>query len=235
MCGRYSQTSGTAELVAAFDLAPSDLTVQPRFNFAPGQTGPVALEGAEEKPVLRLMRWGLVPSWAKDEKIGYRMINARAETVGRKPAFKRLFKSRRCLVLADGFYEWSRPEKGRTKVPFRFVLKAGEPFALAGLWDSWKGGPEGALETYTIVTTRANELVGKIHERMPVILDRAGRLEWLSPGAGEESLAPLLEPFDPGAMEGYRVSPRVNKAGNEDPGLILPWEGEEHGENGLFG
>ncbi len=230
MCGRYSQTSDTEALTAEFGLNPSGAAVQPRFNFAPGQMGPVALDVGEDRPILRLMRWGLVPAWAEDEKIGYRMINARAETVDQKPAFKRLFKSRRCLVLVDGFYEWSRPGKGGTKVPYRFTMAGGRPFALAGLWDSWRAGQDKALETYTIITTRANELVGRVHDRMPVILNKEDRRVWLDGESGEERLLGLLGPYDPGSMEGYRVSPGVNKPSNEDESLILPWEEQK----GLF-
>ena len=179
MCGRYSQTSDTPTLLAQFDLAPSELMVEPRFNLAPGQMGPVALPADEGLPRLALMRWGLVPSWAKEEKIGYKMINARAETVESKPAFQRRFKTGRCLVLADGFYEWRKDQGGRTKVPFRYTLKGGQPFAMAGLWDSWSGEEGKVLLTYTIITTSANELVGRIHPRMPVILDnRAGAGGW---------------------------------------------------------
>ena len=235
MCGRYSQTSDTEGLVAEFDLAPSLLKVQPRFNFAPGQGGPVALDVGEDRPALRIMRWGLVPSWARDEKIGFRMINARAETVGQKQVFKRLFKSRRCLVLADGFYEWSRSDRGKAKVPYRFTVQGGRPFALAGLWDSWTAGPgEGPLETYTIITTRANSLVGRVHERMPVILRKSDQPVWLDREAPEEKLGSLLEPYDSEAMKGYRVSARLNKAGRDDPSLILPQEEEPDEEPGLF-
>ena len=168
------------------------------------------------------MRWGLIPSWAKEEKVGFRMINARAETIDSKPAFKKLFKTRRCLVLADGFYEWRQDSGGKAKAPYRFVLREGRPFAMAGLWDAWSEGQGPALLTYTIITTSANKVVGRVHPRMPVILDARGRREWLDRAAGPERLAELLKPFDSSAMEGYRVSSGVNKPANDHENLILP-------------
>jgi putative SOS response-associated peptidase YedK len=224
MCGRYTQTSDAETLFSEFDLTPSETVVEPRYNLAPAQMGPVALDIGEGKPALKLMRWGLVPAWAKEERVGFKMINARAETIDTKPAFKRLFKSRRCLVLADGFYEWKSAGKGETKIPYRFTLKGGRPFALAGLWDRWGKGEDGILETYTIVTTSANDLVGQIHPRMPVILDPEGRTGWLDPDSGEDSLRQLLAPFEAGEMVGHRVSTLVNKPVNDDKGLILPVE-----------
>lgn len=221
MCGRYSQTSDASALRAEFGLAPSNIAVEPRFNFAPRQVGPVAVGTGEDSPGLRLMRWGLVPAWAKEERIGYKMINARAETVNIKPSFKRLFKMRRCLVLADGFYEWKRAEKGGEKAPYRFTLKDGRPFAMAGLWDGWRGNDNGILETYTILTTSANDLVRRIHDRMPVILRTGDRDGWLDQKAGEDRLQALLRPHDPRKMKGYRVSTKVNKPGNDDQSLLL--------------
>ncbi len=230
MCGRYTQTSDADTLLLEFDLAPTEIAVEPRYNLAPGQMGPVAIDTGEDRPVLKLMRWGLVPSWAKEERIGYKMINARAETIETKPAFRRLFKSRRCLVLADGFYEWNGIEKGKTKIPYRFTIRGGRPFALAGLWDRWRGDNDKTLDTYTIITTSANDLVGLVHERMPVILGSRAKTVWLDRNSGRDSLPALLKPYDPEEMEVHRVSTLVNKPIHDDPSLILP----DQGDPGLF-
>ena len=168
MCGRYTQTLAGPILLSRFRLEETVLDLKPRYNIAPGQEAAVVVR--EETTTLAAMRWGLVPSWAKEPAIGNRMINARAETITEKPSFKRLIERRRCLVPADGFYEWRREAKG--KVPMRFILKSREPFAFAGLWDRWRN-PEGAeLRTFTIITTAANELMRPVHDRMPVILAR---------------------------------------------------------------
>ena len=222
MCGRYSQTSDVSALVAEFGLAPCGLEVEPSFNFAPGQVGPVAVATEEDIPELRLMRWGLVPAWAKEERIGYRMINARAETVRVKPAFRKLFKTRRCLVLADGFYEWSRTGKGGPKIPHRFTVRGGAPFAMAGLWDGWLGNGDKILETFTILTTAANDLVGRIHDRMPVILSAGDRSAWIDENSSPEQLQALLKPHDPREMESRQVSAGLNRPGSRDEASALP-------------
>lgn len=167
MCGRFTLRVPAAELVEIFRLLRRP-DVQPRYNIAPTQ--PVAVvRRIDRGRELSMLRWGLVPSWAKDPKIGARMINARAETVATKPAFRTALRRRRCLVPADGFYEWAK-SAGGTKQPHYITRRDGRPFAFAGLWESWDGPDGSSIESCTIVTTEANDLVGRIHDRMPVIL-----------------------------------------------------------------
>ena len=163
----------------------------------------------------------MIPSWAKEESIGNRMINARAETVAEKPSFRNSFKRRRCLVPADGFYEWKKPTGGGRKIPMRIVLKDKEPFAFAGLWDTWVN-PEGEeVESFTIITTQANELLRRIHDRMPVILAEEQEATWLDQDADAQELLSMLKPF-PGEMEAYPVSTLVNSPSNDDQRCISP-------------
>ena len=180
MCGRFSQAKDLEELYDEFTFIdePFDDIIQPRYNIAPSQLSPVIIN-EEGKNKLRMFKWGLVPSWSKNTKIGYRMINARAETISEKPSFKKPFKSRRCLVIADGFYEWQRPDK-KTKIPHRFIMKDRKLFAMAGLWDIWEKEAE-PLYTFTIITTSENELMKPVHDRMPVILPKENRQIWLEP------------------------------------------------------
>jgi len=223
MCGRYTQSRDSVYLQDRFKFVPSEIELQPRYNIGPGQTAPVVV-GADPRE-LKLMRWGLIPHWAKEEKIGYRMINARADTLNSKPSFKGLLRKRRCLVLADGFYEWAKSKDMKVKTPFRYILKGGDPFAMAGLWTSWKA-PDGSwLESYTIITTDSNELVSAVHDRMPVILPEEKEGTWLDPGMTDPYvLAELLNPYPAGLMEGYEVSRRVNPPANEGEELVRPVE-----------
>jgi len=224
MCGRYTQSRETAAIETRFKFAPSEIELMPMYNIAPGQTAPVVV-GADPRE-LKLMRWGLIPHWAKEEKIGYRMINARAETLNSKPSFKGLLRKRRCLVLADGFYEWAKSKDKKVKTPLRYILKGGEPFAMAGLWTSWKAPDETWLESYTIITTESNELVAEVHDRMPVILAEEKEGAWLDPRlADPEELAQLLKPYPADLMEGYQVSRRVNSPANEGEELIRSLDG----------
>lgn len=211
MCGRYSQAADLKTLKRRFGLE-GEVALKPRYNLAPSQEGPVVVGNSPRR--LKLMRWGLVPSWAEGPSLGPRLINARAETLAERPAFHRAFQSRRCLVLADGFYEW-RKEKG-AKVPMRFVLRNREPFAFAGLWETWKDpqGPE--LQSFTIVTTGANELLKPVHDRMPAILRPEQEALWLDAGFNDtRALSRLLAPYPPEEMEGYAVSPLVNSPRND--------------------
>jgi putative SOS response-associated peptidase YedK len=219
MCGRYTQTKPPGEIKRQLAFIGDEALLQPRYNIAPAQAAPVILASRE----LTLMRWGLVPLWAKEAQIGNRMINARAETVQDKPAFKRLLGHRRCLVPADGFYEWQGA--GRARQPFRFRLKSDAPFAFAGLWDQWHA-PEGhALNTFTILTTTANEVVRPVHDRMPVMLGPDGCEQWLAPSAQpSESLLRLLTPFPPDLMMCYPVSPLVNSPKFDGPECIQPFQ-----------
>jgi putative SOS response-associated peptidase YedK len=166
-----------------------------------------------------MLRWGLIPSWANDPEIGNRMINARAETVAEKPSYRKAFKKSRCLILADGFYEWQKTDSG--KQPFHIRMQDGSPFAFAGLWESWDKGD--GLRSCTIITTDANDLVGEVHNRMPVILHPEDYEMWLDPDFDErEPLTTLLKPFPAEAMETYMVSRRVNKPSNNEPGVVEP-------------
>src|SRR5581483_28759 len=225
MCGRYTQTTDLETLQRRFEFDSGGVTLEPRYNLAPGQQAPVVVEAGAK--VLKPMRWGLVPYWAKEASIGYKMINARAETLAEKSSFKKSFRERRCLVLADGFYEWCKLKGKRTGVPMRFILKSREPFAFAGLWDAWKR-PEGdVLLSFTIITTGANELLRSVHDRMPVILRPQDEDKWLDPDLKNiDHLVPLLMPYPSDMMEGYEVSTLVNSPKNDVPECILPERGQ---------
>jgi len=205
-----------------FDNLPN---LAPRYNIAPTQLAPV-VRRLRDGPgrELVLLRWGLIPAWSKDASGGARMINARADTAAEKPAFRAAFRARRCLVPADGFYEW-RTEEGR-KQPFRIGFKGGATFAFAGLWESWtvRDGPETgtAIETYTVLTTDANAKLSPIHDRMPVILPPADWTAWLDPATPGEAAQAMLRPHPPEPMAFYRVSMRVNSVRNDDAECIAP-------------
>ncbi|PSH05591.1 MAG: hypothetical protein CXZ00_00110 [Acidobacteria bacterium] len=216
MCGRY-HLSRKKELIAdRFGVEPEDDWV-PRYNLAPAQDILVIRQRPDEpKRFVSRMRWGLIPYWAKDASIGNKLINARAETVATKPAFRDSLKRRRCLVPTDGFYEWVR--SGKTKTPYCFTMADDSVFAFAGIWDSWRS-PEGKIiETCSIITTEANSLCADIHDRMPVILPYDAYDQWLDPGfENPEEICDLLKPFDPALMKRYEVSSRVNLVKNDDP------------------
>jgi putative SOS response-associated peptidase YedK len=222
MCGRFTlraPASVVAEQFALFDVAP----FQPRFNVAPTQPVAVVRRMAVEEPQRELawLRWGLIPSWAADPAIGGRMINARAETAAQKPAFRTALRRRRCLVVADGFYEWQKA--GPRKQPYFVRLRDDRPFGFAGLWESWEGPDHAAIESCTILTTEANELVRPIHDRMPVIVAPADYERWLDPGVqGAEAVRPLLRPYPSEAMTAYPVGPRVNSPAHDDPECVEP-------------
>ncbi len=194
----------------------------PRFNVAPSQSVAIvrrARDAPDDRRQLAWLRWGLVPSWAGDPAIGNRMINARAETAAEKPAFRAALRSRRCLVVADGFYEWQRV--GNRKQPYFFHLRNDRPFAFAGLWEIWQAPDQSRIESCTLLTTVANELVRPIHDRMPAILASADYAQWLDAGEEEpKRLKSLLGPYPSEAMAAYPVGPRVNNPGNDDPGCI---------------
>ena len=218
MCGRYSLTTAPEALrrLFEFDNRPN---LAARYNIAPTQEVPV-VRGSAAGRTLAHLRWGLIPSWAKDRSMASKMINARAETVAEKPAFRAAYAKRRCLVPADGFYEW-RTEDG-AKQPFRIGMKGGGAFAFAGLWESW-ADPEGgddAVETFTILTTAANAKLHAIHHRMPVILPQELYAAWLDPAADPHAIA--LGPYPGEPMAFYRVSTRVNYVRNDDPGCVEP-------------
>ena len=221
MCGRFTLTNPDQDLALQFDL-PEIPDLQPRYNIAPTQ--PVAaVRVAPESAVreLALLHWGLIPFWAKDPKIGSRMINARSETAAEKPSFRAAFRRRRCLVAADGFYEWQKLNDG--KQPFYIRLHDGKPFAFAGLWEHWEG-PDGAvIESCTLLTTEPNDVIRPLHNRMPVILQPRDYDLWLDPEVQQtEQLQPLLGPYLPGDMEAYPISRWVNSPRNDDPRCIEP-------------
>lgn len=219
MCGRFSQSLTSEAIAEAFQLAEIP-DWQPRYNIAPTQLIP-AIVGAESGDhQFKPFRWGLIPSWAKDPTIGAKLINARSETVVEKPSFRSAFKQRRCLILADGFYEW-RKQLGK-KQPFYFRLKNGSPFAFAGLWERWHDSDDNRLETCTILTTEANQTVAQVHDRMPVILDAGSYDRWLNPSQSSESLRALLRPYDDTLMAAYPVGPGVNSARNDTSDCTVP-------------
>ncbi len=216
MCGRYSITTNPEAMRRLFRFLNPVPDLPPRYNAAPTQLLPVVRRGRGGARELVMLRWGLVPSWAKEPDIGYRMINAKAETVAEKPAYRTAFMRRRCLVPADGFYEWQQHSK--QKQPYRITLKDGALFALAGLWERWQRGGE-PLETFTVIVTEANELIGPIHDRMPVIIGPADHDAWLEAADTTIPMA-LLQPYPAGEMRAYPVSRRVNAAKNDDPEVI---------------
>ena len=222
MCGRYLITSTVEAIRHVFDVLESP-NLQVRYNVAPTQQVPV-IRRAESGRELVQMRWGLVPSWAKDLSIGAKMINARAETVAEKPAFRSAFKQRRCLLPADGFYEWKRADDGG-KQPYWIRLDQDTPFAFAGLWEVWSD-PEGTrIETCTIITTTANQSLEPIHHRMPVIVAPSDFETWLAaPGDDRASLQALLRPYPDQTIKASPVSRHVNNARNDDPGCLQPAE-----------
>lgn len=219
MCGRYTIHVPTRALMALFDL-PEVPDLLPRYNVAPSQEVPVVRQSGETRE-LTLLRWGLIPFWSQDPKKGPSPINARAESAPEKPAFRAAFRHRRCLLPADGFYEWQKV--GTHKQPVLFRMKDEGPFAFAGLWDRWEG-PEGrVIESCTLLTTEPNELVASVHDRMPVILPPEAYARWLDPQAHDPArLQPLLRPYPAAEMSATRVSSRVNSPRADDAGLIAP-------------
>ncbi|MGN7388386.1 SOS response-associated peptidase [Sporosarcina sp. SAFN-015] len=222
MCGRFTLFAPYYEIIDRFDIesafAESDYI--PSYNIAPSQQV-VAIINDGQKNRLGHLRWGLIPPWAKDEKIGYKMINARAETVAEKPSYRKAFQKQRCILPADSFYEWQR--RDGEKIPMRIRLKNDELFAIAGLWESWKS-PEGKIiHTCTAITTEPNDLMKPIHDRMPVILKREDEAAWLDPrNADIDFLGNMLMPFDEEQMEAYSVSSAVNSPKNNEESLIVP-------------
>ncbi|KPK60829.1 MAG: hypothetical protein AMJ59_04305 [Gammaproteobacteria bacterium SG8_31] len=219
MCGRFAFYS-PAEAVSRLFSAEAETDLVPRYNIAPTQSAPVVRRDEEGVRRLSLLRWGLIPFWAKDPSIGSRMINARAETVATKPAFRQAYRKRRCLVLADGFYEWQKVGSG--KIPWYIWHGAGAPFAMAGLWESWRGRDDTPLETCTILTTAAGASLAAIHHRMPVVLDSEGVETWLDPEPDGARLAAIPERARLAPMEARKVSRRVNSPANEGADLIQP-------------
>ncbi|WP_166132911.1 SOS response-associated peptidase [Nocardioides ochotonae] len=242
MCGRYASSRSPEELVEEFDVAETmiEAALEPDYNVAPTKEVYAVVERppsreSEESPrrQLRVLRWGLVPSWAKDPSIGNRMINARMETVAEKPAYRKAFAARRCLLPADGYFEWyATDEKGRNgkpvKQPFFIRPRDGGSLAMAGLYEIWRD-PDKAEDdparfrwTCTVITTDAEDSLGRIHDRMPLMVERERWHDWLDPQAPQDTLLDLLTPAEPGRLEAYAVSRAVNNVRNNDPSLVEP-------------
>jgi putative SOS response-associated peptidase YedK len=219
MCGRFSQ-SKSAETIAQVFQVNNVPPLTPRYNIAPTQQIQTILQNAEQSQrEFQILHWGLIPSWAKAPKMGARMINARAETVAEKPSFRAAFKQRRCLILADGFYEWQQQQK--KKQPFYFRMNDEHPFAFAGLWEHWKSGDGEVINSCTILTTEPNDLMRPVHNRMPVIIDPKDYDLWLDTEVKTpELLQPLLHPYSAEEMTAYPVSTKVNKPVNDSAELI---------------
>lgn len=220
MCGRFVLEHSPEQLTKAYRLSSSP-ALSPRYNIAPSQKIAVVRQHNGGDRELAHLQWGLVPSWAKDPAIGYKMINARAETVHEKPSFRQAFRTRRCIIPASGFYEWV--QVGKEKIPHYIRLRDGEVMSLAGLWERWKS-PEGEeLETCTILTTAANSLVKKLHDRMPVILHREEFDLWLDRDIDDvDRLAGLFHPYPSDQLEEYAVSKEVNSPSNDSSECIVP-------------
>lgn len=221
MCGRFTLTTPTKDLATLFDLE-SVPNLEPRYNIAPTQAVAAVRLTPGAHREFTLMRWGLIPSWAKDPGIGNSLINARAETVAEKPSFRTAFKRRRCLIPADGFFEWQKQEK--RKQPYFIGLKDYRPFAFAGLWEHWEGGDGSVVDSCTIITTTANERVQPLHDRMPVILQPADYADWLDPNTHVDFLMHLLRPYAAEEMIAFPVSNVVGNPANDLPACILPLE-----------
>jgi putative SOS response-associated peptidase YedK len=206
MCGRFTLHL-SPELIAEIFRVPFLADFVPRFNVAPSQSQPVVRQTTEGRQIVQ-MKWGLIPHWAQDSRMGYSMINARAESLDVKPAFRGSFHSQRCLVVADGFYEWRH--EGKTKEPFYITLKNGGVMAFAGLWDHWQNQDGEIVESFTIITCDSNELVSKLHNRMPVVIYQKNYSTWLNPATPLENVKKLLLPYPAERMTLWKVSSLVN-------------------------
>lgn len=220
MCGRFSLTTELDVLLERFQIDQTNIqNYSQRFNIAPSQHIPAVIR-ADHTNRMGTLKWGLIPFWAKDASIASKLINARSETADQKASFKHALKKRRCLILADGFYEWNRMEN--RKVPMRIQVNKGEPFAMAGLWEKWNDGHQ-THYTCTILTTQANELIKDIHNRMPVILTKETEQIWLDSSLEDVAeLSKCMKPFASSEMNAYEVSTIVNSPKNDKPECILP-------------
>lgn len=221
MCGRFALYADYKVVLERFSIEQASFDeneYEPSYNIAPSQLiAAVVSDGNKNR--LGKLKWGLIPPWAKDAKIGYKMINARAETAAEKPSFRNAFKKKRCLIIADSFYEWRKDEEGKT--PMLIKMKSEEPFAFAGLWESWES-PEGEpIHSCSILTTKPNGVMASIHDRMPVILSKEAEKIWLDPNVQDiEMLESVLKPYEDGEMEAYQVSEEVNSPKNNKADLI---------------
>ena len=221
MCGRFALDIPLSAL-AGFFRVDEIIDIGPRFNISPTQMVPAIFNDSDTgRRVLKMFRWGLIPSWAKDASIGSRLINARSETAAEKPAFRSAFRRRRCLIPTTGFYEWKR--SGTSKHPYHICMRDSALFAFAGLWEQWQGGEQGAVETCAILTCEPNELMSPIHNRMPVIIEPSEYDLWLDTGVTDtNALKPLMKSYPADRMTAYPVSARVNTPSNNDPSCIVP-------------
>lgn len=220
MCGRFTLTVDPGELQSLLDLGPFLHVVQPRYNIAPTQPVPIVKDPVDRS--IELYRWGLVPFWADDINIGNRLINARSETAHEKSSFRAAFKYRRCLILADGFFEWCAEAQGGPKTPYLFKLKNDHPFTFAGLYEHKEFPEGGELHTCTILTCEPNDLVREYHNRMPVMLSADTRWAWLDPEADQDALRGLLTPYPAEEMKYFPVSRAVNSPENDRPEVVEP-------------
>ncbi len=216
MCGRYSFAIEDELIKERFGISVRSAIYKARYNCAPSQE--LAVISNAHPDELRCFRWGLIPFWAKSPSISYKMINAKAETIDERPAYRNAFKKRRCLVPADGFYEW---KKNGSKIPYRIVLKNGDPFAMAGIWEKWVSRDGEIIHSFSIITTEPNELMAPVHDRMPVILLPETEKMWLD-DTSEEVLKGLLKPYPPGLMKAFPVSTLVNSPKNDSPEISKP-------------
>jgi putative SOS response-associated peptidase YedK len=221
MCGRFTLTVDPADLQDTFPEYILSAEGKPRFNISPTQ--PVLALQNGNNYIADYFTWGLIPSWAKDPSIGSRLINARAETLAEKPSFRGGYKYKRCLIFADGFYEWKSEPGTKIKVPHFIRLKSGLPFTFAGLWDEWHAPDGSTIKSCTIITTEPNALMSRLHDRMPVILPPAAHRQWLEPTPQKpEALQPLLVPYPAEEMIAYPVSTLVNSPANDRAELVVP-------------
>jgi len=216
MCGRYSFAIEDELIKERFGVTVRSAIYKARYNCAPSQE--LAVISNSHPDELLCFRWGLIPFWAKNPSTGYKMINAKAETIDERPAYRNAFKKRRCLVPADGFYEWKRDEN---KIPYRIVLKNGDPFAMAGIWEKWVSSDGEIIHSFSIITTEPNELMAPIHDRMPVILLPENEKKWLDE-PNEEVLKGLLKPYPSDLMKAFAISKLVNSPKNDTPEIIKP-------------
>jgi putative SOS response-associated peptidase YedK len=226
MCGRYTLHKKTKEIAKRFDAKESVKDIRENYNVAPGQIMPVITENDEGR-TLELMKWGLVPFWAKDPNIGYKMINARAESVFEKPAWRNVIKNKRCIIPADGFYEWDKILDNAKKVqkqPYYIHPKQTNLFGFAGVWETWKDVEGLEWKTYSIITTEANKEMSAVHDRMPVILHQEDESSWLSHSYDGDrgAIEALLRPYEDGGLEMFEVSRDVNVTKNNDERLVYP-------------
>ncbi|MBI5934226.1 MAG: SOS response-associated peptidase [Chloroflexi bacterium] len=221
MCGRFTLTVDPSDLQEAFANFTFPAQFAPRFNIAPSQ--PVLAIPNDAKNKADFFIWGLIPSWAKDPTIGNRLINARGETLAEKPSFRGALKYKRCLIIADGFYEWKSQPGTKTKIPHYIFLKSRQPFAFAGLWDEWHSPDGGSIRSTTIITIEPNELMSPIHNRMPVILPPSAYDQWLDPAPQTaDRLLPLLKPLPAAEMSAHAVGTLVNSPANDRAELVVP-------------